>query len=298
MKTSPTEYQPLTVGTRVGRYEVRRILGIGASGTVYEVQTPKRRFALKLFAPELARRSLRQERFRREFEVLRRMRHPNVVRCFELGWDSERETSFLVMELLEDPTLRHILASPVRRGQVLQVLLQALKGLAHVHEFGLVHRDLKPDNITVGQRTRLIDFGLALPVEFTTEFRSGQGFGTPAYMAPEQANGSVGPAADVWSIGVLLYQAATGQVPFVASTPYEVLARATTEAHPSLHFSPAPFERLVNACLQKEPSQRPAHGAEVYGELLRIVEDPGAKGWLAEFCAPSGRVAGPTLKMD
>jgi len=286
----------LSPGAKIGPYVVRQRIGVGASGSVYEVQGQRRRYALKLFDPELARKSLTQQRFRREFDVLRRLRHPHIVRCFELGWDSDRETSFLVMELLTDPTLRQFQVQAVRtRGAILHILQQALAGLEAVHRYRVVHRDLKPDNIAVGERARLIDFGLATPAVSRDPRLRNVGFGTPTYMAPEQAAGPVGPTADVWSVGVMLYQAASGRVPFHGTSAYEVLSRSTQEPHPPLEETPAPFEALVDDCLRKRPEDRPAHAGRVRERLQAILTAPGATRWLDEPCVRRPSDPKPTV---
>lgn len=290
---------PLPPGARVGRYLICELLGVGGSGCVYEVSgRGGRTFALKLFDPDLARKSMLQLRFRREFDVLRRLTHPNIVRCYELGWDAERETSYLVMELLRDPTLRQYQMEAIRsRGEMLQILLQVLEGLDAAHQRGVVHRDLKPDNIAVGDRPRLIDFGLAKPAVGKGLDRQNVGFGTPTYMAPEQATdaASVGQQADVWSIGVMLYSVASGRVPFVGNSPYEVLVQSTIEPHPPLDDTPVPFERLVDDCLTKRPEERIPHAGQVRDRLGEILAEPGAANWLAEPCVRRAQTPLPTL---
>jgi serine/threonine protein kinase len=230
----------VAAGSRIGRYEVRRVVGGGAMGAVFAAFDPTlgREVALKLLIggsaddPSQPRRA---DRLAREAKALARLSHPNVVAVYEVGTDDDRV--YIAMEYVEGVTLREwIDAHPVgRRGEqraVVEMFQQAAAGLAAAHEVGLVHRDFKPDNALIGDdgRLRVADFGLAAwgrgaaksddaisgrDLEGARSSTSvGQVVGTPAYMAPEQIVGAeVGPAADQFALCVSLFEALFGRRP-------------------------------------------------------------------------------------
>ena len=279
----------------VGRYRLVRRLGRGATGEVYEAVDGDRVVALKLLYPHYAGDATNRSRFDRELEVVRGLEHPNIVRPLDTGWDERRETLFLVMELLEGVTLADELSRepPASRRVLVQHLLEALDGLAAAHAAGVVHRDIKPENVFIDQkleppRARIIDFGLAKHVASDhltlTEFA----LGTPTYMAPEQATRArdASFAADVWSVGVLLYRVAAGFVPFEGEGPYDVLLKSTMQPPPPLVGVPAPMARLIGACLEKDAERRPASAGELKVRLQEAMVDPEVDAWLESPSAP------------
>jgi serine/threonine-protein kinase len=279
----------------VGRYRLVRRLGRGATGEVYEAVDGDRAVALKLLYPHYAGDATNRSRFDRELEVVRGLDHPNIVRPLDTGWDERRETLFLVMELLEGATLADELSQepPASRRALVQHVLEALDGLAAAHAAGVVHRDIKPENVFIDQkleppRARIIDFGLAKHVASDhltlTEFA----LGTPTYMAPEQATRArdASFAADVWSVGVLLYRIAAGFVPFEGEGPYDVLLKSTMQPPPPLVGVPAPMARLIGACLQKDAERRPASAGELKVSLQEAMADSEVDVWLESPSAP------------
>ncbi len=223
---------------RHGRFEIVRELGRGGSGTVYEAVDPgmKRRLALKV----LTGGSL--ERLRREAEAAARLRHPNVVTIFEVGAD------YLAMELVEG-----------RPGVPdLKALLVVARAVDHAHAKGVVHRDLKPANVMVAKDGRLVltDFGLARIEGGEALTRTGAVAGTPVYMAPEQVRGEIsriGPATDVWALGVMLYELAAGRLPFEGSTPAAVYEGILKDEPKPID---GPLGAITARALDKDPTRR------------------------------------------
>ena len=273
-------------GPRVGtlfasRYEVTALLGKGGMGTVYRAidRELDDEVALKVLLPDaFDEGSGATQTLKQEIRLARKITHRNVVRTHDLG--EAEGVHFLTMEYVPGTTLRDILD---RRGVVarrpgLQIAKQVCRGLAAVHEAGIVHRDIKPPNIMVlpERRRELMDFrieraaGGARPVDGST-------VRTPYYMSPEQARGrAVDKRTDIWAFGVVLYEMLTGTRPIGGATPVEVMRRhlsdeprPITTLRPDL---PALLERLVAACLAKSPDRRPPSASDLADALLRLGE--------------------------
>ncbi|WP_438483729.1 protein kinase domain-containing protein [Streptomyces sp. S186] len=245
---------------RIGPYEVFQLLGEGGMGRVYLARSPGSRLvALKVIRPEYAELPAFRGRFRREADAARRVSGfftPPV-----LDADADAPQPWLATAYIPAPSLHDVIR---RFGVLPEPALRALgTGLAEallaIHAAGVVHRDLKPGNVLVADDgPRVIDFGISRAVDATQLTRTGTVMGTPGFMAPEQLVSShdAGPPADVFSLGCLLAFAATGQGPFGAGTPTEVLYRVV-HAPPQLTGLPAPLRPLVAACLDKHLGQRP-----------------------------------------
>ena len=230
------------VGTVLdGRYQVESILGQGGMGTVYRaLQTSMRReVAIKTLHPSLATAPQFFERFRREAELASNLRHPNIITIFDFGRAADG-TCYFVMELLHGKSVRQLVREEglMSLRRAVDIIEQAALGLGHAHAQGIVHRDVKPHNILVGQLggfddVKLLDFGLvkALEQEDDDQLTStGQVLGTPQYMPPEQAGGeAVDARSDVYSLGGVLYYCLTGQSPFGANTVRKALQASLTQ---------------------------------------------------------------------
>lgn len=259
-------------GDRFGGYRIKEEISRGGMGVVYRVEDEEgAEFALKLLMNADADTSL-AERFRREATVLARLSHPGVVRivnCGELGG-----LLFLVMPIIAGQTLRERVQQSIKeRGEAPSVseladLFGELAGaLAYCHELGVIHRDLKPDNIIIQRSTGrpvLIDFGLvkAGALDGRSLSQTGELIGTPAFMSPEQLESAkeVGPAADVWSLGATLFFALTGQEPFQAGSRVELMAAVLNAAIPAprtLRKIPRELDSLVTELMSREPDARP-----------------------------------------
>jgi eukaryotic-like serine/threonine-protein kinase len=266
--------EQISPGTRVGSYVIRQTIASGGGGTVYAadpatgVSAP--RVAIKVMLRELAASRLALSRFQREAEVVSLINHPNIARVLESG-ELRDGRPYIVMELVSGENLRNLL---LRRGRfsaedLLEILTPVCSALAAAHAAGVVHRDLKASNICLGNEAgnpvvKLLDFGIAKLVEpdlaepgLTVQ---GTRLGTPYGMPPEQIRGeAVDGRADIYSLGVLLFQLLTGGYPFVGSSPQEI-ERLHIEATPprpsrSAPVSPA-VEAVVLRCLEKQPDAR------------------------------------------
>ncbi len=266
------------------RFEIDRTAGTGGMGTVYRASDryTGERVALKLLHHGVAG-SEEAERFAREASILAELRHPNIVAHVAHGQTPEGQC-FLAMEWLEGIDLgQHLLRGPLSVRDCLQVARQVADGLALAHARAVIHRDIKPSNIFLvgGQldQIKLLDFGLARrTTTLDAMTRTGVLLGTPQYMAPEQARGvrELGPAADVFSLGCVLYECLAGEPPFIADHIAAVLVRILFEEPTPLaerrRGVPAPVQELLLKLLRKEPGERLADGAALLGALDALGE--------------------------
>jgi serine/threonine-protein kinase len=271
-------FRDLVGRTLGGRYRVVAPLGRGGAGQVFTaVQEPLgREVALKVLRTDLddvARHEF-EARFLREAALLSRLRHPHLVAVFDYG--AEADLHYVIMEKLAGRTLRQALRAegPLPAPLCARLGAQLARGLRHAHQAGLVHRDVKPNNVILEpdddgvEHAKLIDFGLVKETgagEESSITRVGAYLGTPAYMSPEQARGAahIDGKADVYALGVLLYQALTGRLPFDAETALGLAVMHSTEPYPPMAVRapdvpvPAEVEAVVRACLEKDPASRP-----------------------------------------
>jgi Flp pilus assembly protein TadD/predicted Ser/Thr protein kinase len=268
-----------------GRYEIVRLLGEGGMGAVYQARqvAMDRMVALKLILPEVVKSPAAAVRFQREMKLTAKIEHPNTIRVYDFG-----ETNgqlFLTMELLRGRTLAQELAASGRLdlARIVRIGTQVTRALQAAHSEGIVHRDLKPDNIMLleqyGERdvVKVLDFGIAKSLDEQEPGMTGAGavIGTPAYMSAEQAMGEpVDPRSDLYSLGIILYEMASGHVPFTASAFTALLVAHATEAPPPLtqvvRDIPPALATLVEELLRKSPASRPqtAKAVEVRLEAL------------------------------
>jgi hypothetical protein len=270
------------IGHQVDRYHVVEKLGQGASGCVYrarhsELETD---FALKVLFGDLGSDETIVGRFRREAQTASKIRSPNVVSVVDFGTTGEGLT-YLVMEYAEGKSLRDIIKDegPVNPLRTARITAHVARGLAAAHRLGFVHRDVKPANVVLAREAgqevaKLLDFGIVrieAEQEDSTKL-TGQGLvvGTPAYMAPEQAKASdVTPAADLYGLGVMVFEMLTGTKPFNGSSVPEIVHKHAHEPPPVLE-SCGGLEALVAHLLAKQPSDRPESAVAVAAEAERI----------------------------
>jgi serine/threonine-protein kinase len=276
------------------KYRIEKRLSAGGMGEVYRARhlSMDRPVAIKVLHQRLLADEAARLRFQREALAAVRLQHQNAVSVTDFGETGDGYV-YLVMELLEGPTLREILGkeAPIETARAISIMLQASAAVAAAHEAGVIHRDLKPSNILVTQSpevpamVKVLDFGVAkLAADTlddddgaTTLRQAGALIGTPRYMAPEQSNGEeLTPAADVYSLGVILYEMLTGMAPFTGSTPIEIAAKHVSNApHPPRNIVaaiPEDVERVVLHALEKSPADRPANAGEFQRELLETAE--------------------------
>jgi serine/threonine-protein kinase len=258
-----------------GRYELERPLGHGAMATVDLARDVDldRPVALKRLAENLARDDELRARFLREARLAARLAHPNVVHVYDVGEDDGRP--FMAMEYVDGETLAELVArrGPLPPDEAAELGIQICRGLAAVHAAGLVHRDVKPQNLLLRRDgvLKLGDFGIAFGLEGTRLTMAGTVLGTAAYLAPEQARGEeVTAAADVYGVGAVLYELLTGRPPRAPASIAE-LASDTAILPPA--GAPPALAAVVMRCLAREPRQRPASAAEVAHELAATLPE-------------------------
>lgn len=282
---SPT--LPIEIGAMLaGRFRILRRLGAGGMGQVFEAADLElgERVALKTLRPELARDEQHLARFRREVQLARRVTSRHVCRVFDLFRESlpgGRDVVFVSMEYLEGESLHeHLLRrGPLGTDEALELLRQLAAGLDEAHRLDIVHRDLKPANVMLveeadGRRAVITDFGLALRADRRGGdlTQTGVVMGSPAYMAPEQVSGQeVTPAADLYALGVILFQALTGHLPFSGDSPIAIAVQKLQEDPPSpARWIPdldPTWRRVIRRCLEREPQGRFQSAGAVLAEL-------------------------------
>ncbi|MDX2090892.1 MAG: protein kinase [Kofleriaceae bacterium] len=257
-----------------GRYQLVRWLGGGGMGRVYEVLDTElgERVALKVLRSGLSEEAI--ERFRREVRLTRRIQHRNVARMFDIG--DHNGDKFLTMELIDGEPLTRTLGAPLPWDMIQRIATQICAGLAAAHQTGVVHRDLKPDNVLIErttQRAVITDFGIARSGDDSSVTQVGVVIGTPRYMAPEQlAGGDIDARADIFSLGVMLYELATATRPWSGDNPIHIaVAQATQPMRPLVASVPLAFTELVTACLSIDREKRPANAATI-GETIAATD--------------------------
>jgi serine/threonine protein kinase len=276
------------IGRSIGNYKIVRVLGEGGMGTVYLAEHPMigKRVAVKMLRPDLSTDPGLVSRFFQEAKAVNEIRHPNIVDISDFGHTKDGSVYF-VMELMEGQNLRdRLLASgPMPIDQAVTTAHQVIDALAAAHRVGIVHRDLKPDNIFLvtepqvpyGFKAKLFDFGVAKLLGDRQNLVGhktidGAVVGTLFYMAPEQALCQVvGAAADIYAMGVVMYEMVTGTVPFHAEQLVMLLnAILKQPAPPPSHIRPETppwLDRLILRCLEKDPEARPRSMEEVSAAL-------------------------------
>jgi serine/threonine protein kinase len=276
-RTIETPIQELARGTRFAdRYEIIEELGTGGMGKVYRVEDikAKEEIALKLIKPEIVADIKTIERFRNELTTARKIRHKNICGMYDLGEDES--SYYITMEYVPGEDLK----SFIRRSKKLTVEttvfigIQICEGLAEAHKLSVVHRDLKPSNIMIDKdgNVRIMDFGIARSLKEKGITGAGVMIGTPEYMSPEQVEAKdVDQRADIYSVGVILYEMVTGQVPFEGDTPFTIGIKHKSEIpqNPKELNAQIPddLSRMILKCLEKDKEKRHQSAGEVRSEL-------------------------------
>jgi eukaryotic-like serine/threonine-protein kinase len=261
-----------------GRYQIVDLLGVGGMGAVYKAfdRQLTRLVALKTILPEMAGTPTALKRFKQEVLLAQSIVHKNVVRIFDIGEDAETNTKFITMDFIEGKDLKTLITE---RGKLppteaAGILRQVCGGLEAAHAAGVVHRDLKPQNIMIEQDGHVVvmDFGIARSGESRGATQTGAFLGTPEYMSPEQAKTeNVDARSDIFSIGLIFYELLTGKLPFQGKTVLETMFKRTTErAIPPAEIDaavPKGANEIVNKCLQMEREKRYQSVTELLGDL-------------------------------
>ncbi len=308
---------PLIGTTLVGRYKITARIGTGGMGTVYRAEQSGlgRPVALKVLKRELVSDRETVARFHREAKAMSLLQHPNTVQVFDFGEDPSAGYLYLAMELLEGQLLTHRVESGefLEIEDAIQITREILRSLAEAHGKGLIHRDLKPDNIYLAKVegaprpiVKVLDFGIAKvfredaqPID-QLQTQAGTVFGTPRYMSPEQAQGKpLDPRSDLYAVGVLLYQMLVGHCPFVDDDAVVVMAKHIRDrvepprsAAPERPI-PASLDRIVMKALEKQPGERMSSAEAFEQALASARDDVGAERALHQ----EGRRSHPTQSL-
>jgi eukaryotic-like serine/threonine-protein kinase len=272
-----------------GKYRLQRLLGAGSMGSVWAARNEltNRDFAVKFLLPELSQNQDALQRFFLEARACGQIRHPAIVDVYDMG-QAEDGSPYLVMELLEGEGFDARLARQgyMRSVDVCRYLAIMSRGLEEAHTRGLIHRDLKPGNVFFaidksGEVTpRVLDFGISKETSSEhfdyVKTSTGAVLGSPAYMSPEQARGEldIDARTDIWALGVIMYEALTGRIPFDASNYNALMVAIITEGHtPVVELAPeVPLElsALIDQCLEKNRNKRIKTSGELANRLERI----------------------------
>ncbi len=272
-----------------GQFQIVQKIGTGGMGAVYKAAQPEmnRMVAIKILHPKLTGRKDLASRFRREARAMSQLTHPNTVRVFMYG-ELDEGSLYIVMELLEGRNLNQAVRrdGPLPVEKAIPILAQVCGALQEAHDMGIVHRDMKPENIFLCNQggltdfPKVLDFGLAKVTEQQMRpgslilTQEGMVFGTPEFMSPEQAQGrTLNAASDIYSLAIILFEALTGKLPFLAQSPMEYIQRHVleppmklTERAPERSFPPA-LEDVIAKALAKKPEDRWASASEFAAAL-------------------------------
>jgi len=279
-ETIETLKDELTTGsTFAGRYQIIEELGKGGMGKVYKVHDTKikEKIALKLIKPEIAKDKKTIERFNNELRLARKIRHKNICQMFDLG--EEQGTHFITMEFVPGQDLKGLIrqTGQLAVGTTINIAKQICEGLTEAHKLDVVHRDLKPSNIMIDKdgNVRIMDFGIARSLEAKGITGAGVMIGTPEYISPEQVEGKeADQRADIYSLGVILYEMVTGRVPFEGDTPLSIAYKHKHEAPQDPRKInaqiPDDLSHLILKCLEKDKENRYQSTGELRTELENI----------------------------
>ena len=279
-KTLETPTRRLEIGSIFAeRYEILEELGKGGMGEVYRVKDEKldEEMALKVLKPEIAADKDIIERFKNELKLARKIGHRNVCRMYDLN--EEEETPYITMEYVKGEDLKSFIRKKERlkEKEVIALAKQVCEGLVEAHRLGVIHRDLKPQNIMIDKDgdTKVMDFGIARSVEAPGVTATGMMIGTPDYMSPEQAEGEeADQRSDIYALGVILYEMVTGSVPFKGDTAFSVALKHKSKLpsdpkklNPDISEN---FSRLILICMEKERERRYQTAEALLADLCNI----------------------------
>jgi len=291
-----------------GRYEMLERIGEGGMGVVYKGRQVSidRIVAIKMLSQQLAKDPNWVARFNREAKACSRLQHPNTIRMFDFGQTREGAL-FMAMEFLKGRSLREVIAdeSPLAPERVLKILIQCCASLAEAHNIGIIHRDIKPDNVFLlnlagsPDFVKLLDFSVAKLLQENEGMRTQAGvvFGTPQYMSPEQGRGvPLDARSDLYALGILAFEMLTGGVPFTDPNPMNVLAMHTRQPVPALPEPlPPVMKQLVLKMLEKDPARRHQSATELMQDCQQTFAGLGGSNPALAAVAPAPPAGPPGL---
>lgn len=312
---------PLNPGTKLGHYEIRAKLGEGGMGEVYLAHDTKldRKVALKILPEQFAVDQDRMRRFTQEAYAASALNHPNIITIFEMG--DERGCHFIVNEFIDGVTLRRVMSGPPMDFQkVLDIAIQVAGALEEAHAAGIIHRDIKPENIMIRRNghVKVLDFGLAKLTEASrsaeeadteavtraqVQTEAGVTLGTSRYMSPEQARGKpIDVRTDIWSLGILMYEMATGRPPFSGDTKTDIIVAIAKHNPPPLtRFAPnvpGEFEWIVMKALRKEVDERYQTIRQLEADLKKLRQRLDFQSELERSMGPEGWTGDSRLSLS
>lgn len=280
LQETPSE---LTIGsTFAGRYQIIEELGKGGMGKVYKALDTEieERVAVKLLRPEIAGDENMIRRFKNELKFARKITHKNVCRMYDLN--EYENIKYITMEYVAGEDLKSSIRrmGPLTAGKAVFIAKQMCKGLKEAHELGVVHRDLKPQNIMIDRdgNTRIMDFGIARFLKTKGMTETGMMIGTPHYISPEQVTGKdIDKRSDIYSLGIIIFEMVTGRVPFEGETPINIAFMHKTEKAPDPRkFNaqvPLDLSRMILKCMEKDKKKRYQSAEEVLSDLRKIEKE-------------------------
>ncbi len=262
-----------------GRYEILENVGKGGMGEVYRARDMQieEDVAIKIIKPEISSDKETLERFNNELKLARKIAHKNVCRMFHL--DKAGDTPYITMEYIEGEDLKSLIREKgkIPENATISIAKQICEGLAAAHDLGIIHRDLKPQNIMIDKKNivKIMDFGIARFQEAQGVTQPGVMIGTPDYMSPEQAEGEAADASsDIYALGVMLFEMATGKLPFEGKTAFSVAMKHKTEkpAHPQTINPEISVNlcRLILTCMEKDRNRRYKTAPELFADLVNL----------------------------
>ena len=272
------------IGKRLdGRYEIHELLGVGGMAYVYKAydNIEKRWVAIKILKEELAGNSDFLRRFRNESKAIAVLSHPNIVKVYDVSFGDRIQ--YIVMEYIDGITLKQYIEQQgeIKWREALYFTVQILRALQHAHEKGIIHRDIKPQNIMLLEdgTIKVTDFGIARFSQAETQTMTDKAIGSVHYIAPEQARGGyINDKADIYSVGVMLYEMLTGQLPFVADNAVSVaIMQMQAEPTPPSRINPSipkGLEEITMHAMEKNPAQRFPSAADLLEDVERFRRNP------------------------
>ncbi len=268
------------IGARVGNYRVLERVGDGGMGAVYRAvdEMLDREVALKVMRPELSRQPGLLERFRQEAVALARLSHPRIAGVY--GLERQADDLVMVMEFVRGETLEQVVqrSGRIAWARAFELGSEILDGLGHAHAKGVVHRDIKPANLMLARdgHVKVMDFGIARILGRSRQTRAGASVGTPVYMSPEQLRGEeVDGRSDLYSLGAVLYELITGQLPFEADSDFELMMKQLNEPAPpvrkSIADAPQQVDEILQRTMAKAPSARFPDAASMAAALRQAI---------------------------